>query len=285
MYAGLYPIATSVQSRGALLPLERPVVMGILNTTPDSFHAASRHAETDDAVRTAERMLIEGAAILDIGGQSTRPGAAPVDAAEEERRVVPVVAAVARRFPNAWISVDTYHSAVARAAVEAGARIVNDVSGGAFDAAMLSTVAGLGVPYVAMHMQGTPQTMQHAPHYADVVADVFAHLAALLQRCSAAGIGDVVLDVGFGFRKTAAHNFSLMRYLASFRALGCPLLVGVSRKGMVHRTLGISAEEALNGTTVLHTAALLAGASILRAHDVKEAVEAVNLCTALQEAA
>ncbi len=272
-------------ARGRLLDLSRPVVMGILNATPDSFYAASRVTLMDGVMAKAAQMLEEGAAILDIGGASTRPGAAEVPVEEETRRVLPAIDAILARFPGAIISIDTYQSRVARAAVDAGAAIVNDVSGGAWDADMIPTVAALGVPYIAMHAREKPATMQQAPHYTDVVTEVFDHLRAVLQRCNAAGIHDVILDPGFGFAKSPAHNFSLLSSLESLRALGRPLLVGVSRKGMVHRTLGVAAADALNGSTVLHTIALMKGATILRTHDVKEAVEAVKLMEAMEETA
>jgi dihydropteroate synthase len=279
------PVASTIKVRGGILNLARPVVMGILNITPDSFYADSRAASLDAVLRLAGQMLEEGAAILDIGGASTRPGAEEISIEEELRRAGPAIEALAKRFPDAILSIDTYRSHVAKTAVEAGAGVVNDVSGGTWDAAMLQTVATLRVPYFAMHARGKPMTMQQAPHYEDVVVDVFDHLRAVLQRCNAAGIYDVILDPGFGFAKSSAHNFSLLKNLKSLLALGRPLLVGVSRKGMVHRTLGVSPEDALNGSTVLHTIALMKGASILRVHDVKEAVEAIKLVEALQTAA
>jgi dihydropteroate synthase len=278
------PISSTITVRGRILDLSRPAVMGILNITPDSFYAGSRMGSLDAVLQQAERMLEEGAAILDIGGASTRPGAKEIPLEEEVRRVVPIIEKLAVRFPQAILSIDTYQSEVARAAVSAGAAIVNDVSGGAWDTAMLSTVAALRVPYIAMHAKEKPATMQTAPHYDDVVLDVFDCLRAVLQRCAAAGVHDVILDPGFGFAKNSAHNFSLLRSLESLRALGRPVLVGMSRKGMVHRTLGISAEEALNGSTVLHTVALMKGASILRVHDVKEAVQVVKLVEAVSAA-
>lgn len=253
-----------------------PLVMGILNATPDSFHAGSR-VTMDEALRSAERMLAEGAGIMDIGGMSTRPGSEAVDEAEELRRVVPVVQAIHERFPHAWLSVDTYRSSVARAAVEAGAGLVNDIGAGLPDPAMLPTVAALGVPYIAMHMQGTPATMQRSPRYQDVLAEVTHFLSARLLAAHAAGIADVVLDPGFGFGKTTAHNHALLHGLGRLHALGAPVLVGVSRKRMINEVLGTTPAEALNGTTVLNTIALLKGAAILRVHDVREAVEAVAL--------
>jgi dihydropteroate synthase len=275
------PVASTMTVRGQILDLSRPVVMGILNITPDSFYAGSRMANLDAMLEQAEQMLEEGAAILDIGGASTRPGAEEISVEEEVRRVVPAVEKLSKKFPQAILSIDTYQSRVARAAVEAGAAIVNDVSGGTWDMAMIDTVSALRVPYIAMHAKEKPATMQAAPHYDDVVVDVFDHLRMVLQRCNAAGVHDVILDPGFGFAKNSAHNFSLLKNLESLRALGRPLLVGVSRKGMVHRTLGISPDEALNGSTVLHTIALMKGASVLRVHDVKEAIEVLRLVEAV----
>lgn len=255
--------------------------MGILNINGDSFYAGSRAAGVEEALLRAEQMLQEGALMLDVGGQSTRPGSLRIDAAEEAGRVIPVVEALSKAFPQAFISVDTYHAAVARQAVAAGAGLVNDISAGLMDEGMLAAVAGLGVPFIAMHMQGRPETMQEQPVYADVLTEVFDFLAARAEACRLAGINDVVIDPGFGFGKTAAHNFRLLRHISAFGALGRPVLLGVSRKSMIWKTLGCTAEEALNGSTVLHTAGLLGGISILRVHDVKAAVEAVKLVRAL----
>jgi dihydropteroate synthase len=266
----------TVRVKDHLKEVHFPLVMGILNATPDSFHAASR-ADLDAALHHAERMLKEGAAILDIGGMSTRPGSEEVAVDVELRRVVPVMEAIHRRFPEAWLSVDTYRANVARAAVEAGAGLVNDVGAGLLDPAMLPTVAALHVPYIAMHMQGTPRTMQQAPQYADVAAEVTRFLADRLAACHAAGIPDVWLDPGFGFGKTTAHNYLLLRELPRIKSLGAPVLVGVSRKRMINEVLGITAAEALNGTTVVNTLAMERGADILRVHDVKEAAEVVRL--------
>ncbi|MBK6774528.1 MAG: dihydropteroate synthase [Flavobacteriales bacterium] len=257
-----------------------PMVMGIINATPDSFFAESRANTVDEALRIAERMLGEGAAILDVGGQSSRPGSAEGNEAEELKRVLPVITAIHQRFPDAWISVDTWRSAVARQAVAAGAGMVNDIGAGLRDEAMLTTVAQLGVPYIAMHMQGTPATMQNDPHYADVAAEVTLFLSGRLLAARQAGIADVILDPGIGFGKTTAHNYALLRELQRIQALGAPVLVGLSRKRMINEILGTRSDDALNGTTVLNTIALLNGASILRVHDVKEAVQCVKLAEA-----
>ena len=270
---------TSWRIKDKLLSPSFPMVMGIINATPDSFHAASR-ADVDRALLLAERMLEEGASILDIGGQSSRPGSGSGSAEEESARVLPVVTAVHQRFPEALISVDTWRSSVARDAVECGASLVNDIGAGLLDEAMLTTVASLGVPYIAMHMQGTPATMQQAPHYTDVAAEVTHFLSQRLNAAHQAGIADVILDPGFGFGKTTAHNYTLLRELGRLTSLGVPVLAGLSRKRMINAVLGTTPEEALNGTTSLNTIALLNGASLLRVHDVKEAVQTVKLVQA-----
>ena len=269
--------------RDRLIPVQFPMVMGILNATPDSFHATSR-VDTDTALRLAERMITEGAAIIDIGGMSTRPGAMEVPVQEELARVLPIIKAVHDRFPGTLLSIDTYRAEVAAAAVEIGAGLVNDIGAGLLDEAMLPTVAASGVPYVAMHMQGTPATMQSDPHYADVAAEVTRSLSERAAAAMAAGIADVVLDPGFGFGKTTSHNFTLLRELERITGLGHPVLAGLSRKRMINATLGTSPAEALNGTTVANTMALLNGASILRVHDVKAAVEVVAMYNAYRTA-
>lgn len=281
-YQQLLPVPALLQSKGTLLSLQRPIVMGILNATPDSFYTRGQGSDVDSMLHAAEKMLEDGAHILDIGGASTRPGAPLVDADTELRRVLPAIEAISVRFPQVWLSVDTYNARVAAEAVAAGARMVNDVSAGHLDPAMLATVAGLGVPYIAMHMPGTPQTMQAQTTYTDVVASVRHHLQQALERCVAAGITDVVLDPGFGFGKTVERNYALLGGLHSLRILGRPLLAGISRKSMVCKPLGISPAQALNGTTALHMAALLQGAHILRVHDVHEAVETVKLYECLK---
>ncbi len=257
-----------------------PLVMGIINATADSFHAASRATTVDDALHLAERMLAQGADILDVGGQSSRPGSDLGDEREEKRRVVPVIEAIHREFPEALISVDTWRASVASEAVAFGARMVNDISAGLLDKEMLPTAAALSVPYVAMHMQGTPATMQKAPHYEDVSGEVTRFLSERLNAAFAAGIADVVLDPGFGFGKTTAHNLMLLRELSRVCTLGAPVLVGLSRKRLINEVLGTVPADAGNGTTVLNTIALLNGTAILRVHDVKEAVECVALMRA-----
>lgn len=274
----------SINCRGKLLSLESPVVMGIINATPDSFYKGHLGLSSADLMQMAADMVAEGAAILDIGGQSTRPGSQRLSAAEEIDRLIPLIEMIHQQFPDIPVSADTYSSEVARAAVAAGASIINDISGGEMDAAMLTTAGALQVPYICMHMQGTPDTMQQAPHYTDVVQDVLDYFIAKLAACEKAGIKDLVIDPGFGFGKTITHNFQLLKNLSVFQILGKPVLAGLSRKSTIYRTLGTDAAGALNGSTVLNTIALLNGASILRVHDVKEAREAVLLVSAMQEA-
>ncbi len=267
---------------GKLLDLSTPQVMGILNVTPDSFFSGSRVMQVEDAYKKAEKMLSEGATILDLGGHSTRPGADAVSEEEELKRVLPVVEMIRKRFPEAIISIDTFRSLVARQAVEAGAHIINDIAGGNLDSQMFETVASLNVPYILMHSRGTPQTMKSLNHYDDLVTDVLRELQAKIYQLHQLGVKDIVADMGFGFAKNADQNYVLLRELKAFQPLNVPLLAGVSRKSMIWRKLDISPEQSLNGTTVLNTIALLNGAHILRVHDVKEAVEVVKLIQLLQ---
>jgi dihydropteroate synthase len=267
----------TLNCKGQLLSITEPIVMGILNVTPDSFYKGSRLPNGDELLRKAEQMIKEGAAILDVGGQSTRPKSERVTGDEELKRVIPAIEALYKNFPDQLISIDTFYAAVAKEAVQAGASIVNDVSAGTIDAALLPTVAQLGVPYVLMHIQGNPQTMQQDPQYKNVTLDVFDALSFKIKEIEKQGIKDIIIDPGFGFGKTIAHNFQLLRELSFFSQLKKPLLVGLSRKSTVYKTLQTTANQALNGTTVLHTMALLNGATILRVHDVKEAKEAIQL--------
>ena len=267
----------TLNCKGRLLVIDEPVVMGIINVTPDSFYSGSRKLLLDDILRQAEKMLSEGATIIDIGGQSTRPESEQISIEEELLRVIPAIKAIIRRFPESFISIDTYYSKVAVEAVNAGASLVNDISSGTLDENMIQRVASLQVPYIAMHMKGTPKTMQQYAQYEDVTLEVVDFFIKKTEECRKAGIKDVIVDVGFGFAKTISHNFTLLKNLSIFKILQKPLLVGLSRKATVYKTLGVSPEEALNGTTVLNTIGLQNGANILRVHDVKEAVEAINL--------
>jgi dihydropteroate synthase len=267
----------TLNCKGRLVIIDKPVVMGIINTTPDSFFAGSRMEREDDLLQRAEKMVSEGAMILDLGGQSTRPGSRMVEPSEELDRVVPAIELVHRSFPGQIISVDTFYSSVAKAAVNAGATIINDISAGMMDPDLLPFVAEEKLPYVLMHMPGTPADMQKRAIYKDVTGEVFDFLNNRISELIHMGINDIIVDPGFGFGKTAEHNFRLLRELSYFTQLQKPLLAGLSRKATVYKTLGVTAEEALNGTTVLNTLALANGASILRVHDVKEAMEAITL--------
>ncbi len=264
---------------GKIRSLDRPLVMGILNITPDSFYEGSRvtDAHSEDLLSRAGDLLGQGASIIDIGGYSTRPGAREIGAAEELERVIPAITSVKQRFPEAVISIDTFRAEVAKAAVGAGAHIVNDVSGGNLDPEMFETIARLKVPYVLMHMRGTPETMNSLTHYESFPADVIRELQEKLAKLRALGAADIIIDPGFGFAKTPAQNFALLSALPVFHQLECPVLVGVSRKSTIYKTLGITPEEALNGTTVLNTIALMKGVHILRVHDAAEARQAIIL--------
>lgn len=266
-----------------LIDLSHPIVMGILNVTPDSFYDGGRHVVSDDALAQADKMLTDGATILDIGGASSRPGAATVSVDEELRRVLPVIEGIRARFPACIISIDTWRSEVAHEAVMAGADIVNDISAGQMDEQLWPTVAALQTPYILMHMQGRPENMQQAPHYSNVmteVLDFFIESVASLRRL---GVKDIVLDPGFGFGKTLEHNYTLLRDMRDFQTVtGLPLLAGISRKSMIYKLLNISAADALPATAALHMVALQSGASILRAHDVAEAVQVIRLWEMLQ---
>ena len=270
----------TLNCKGRLLVIDAPIVMGILNTTPDSFYSKSRVTEIDIVLATAGKMIEDGATILDIGGQSTRPGSQRISATEEMERVIPFIEAIRKNFPGCFISIDSFYSSVIKAAVNAGADIVNDISAGTIDKELVATVASLKVPYVAMHIKGDPQTMQQNAVYDNVVLDVFDFLNNQINELKNAGVNDVIIDPGFGFAKTSEHNFQLINNLAFFKQLGRPILVGLSRKATVYKTLGVSADEALNGTTVLNTMCVLNGASILRVHDVKEAKQLIELVQA-----
>lgn len=251
--------------------------MGILNVTPDSFYTKGRNNSVHEHIDKAGEMLEQGAAIIDIGGMSTRPRAEVITEETEQDRILPVIEAVHKHFPDSFISVDTYRASAARNAVRSGACIVNDISAGEMDTEMLSAVAMLNVPYIAMHMKGTPETMQQKPEYENISAEVLDYFIRKIKQCNEAGIKDIILDPGFGFGKTIAHNYSLLKGLHIFKILERPMLAGISRKSMVYKPLNSDAEDALNGTTALHMLALQQGASILRVHDVKEARECIEL--------
>ncbi len=267
----------SINCNGQLIDLSQPRVMGIINVTPDSFYTGSRAVTETKILKQAETMLSEGATFLDIGGYSSRPGADDVSITDETQRVIPAIEAILKSFPDALISIDTFRSEVARAAIDSGAALINDISGGQLDENMLHTVAELRVPYILMHMRGTPQTMTQHTTYDNLIEDILYYFSERIAQARNLGITDVIADPGFGFSKTIAQNFELLNSLSHFRNLDVPLLVGVSRKSMIYKTLGTTAEEALNGTTALNALALNQGAAILRVHDVAPAMECVKL--------
>lgn len=262
--------------KGKLTIAERPLVMGIINLTSDSFYAVSR-TDSSRLPDVVEKMMSDGADIIDLGACSTRPGSLPVNEEDELSRLVRAVEMIRKNYESAIISVDTYRATVARKCIEAGADIINDISGGDMDGQMFQTVAELKVPYILTHTRGNPQTMQSMTDYTDVTADVFRDLTFKADRLRQMGVCDVIIDPGFGFAKTIDQNFRLLASLSSFKKTECPVLVGISRKSMIYKTLGINAEEALNGTTALNMTALINGADILRVHDVREASQTVKL--------
>lgn len=263
--------------RGRLMDLTVPKVMGILNLTPDSFYDGGRSNSETAALKQAEQMLADGADIIDIGSYSSRPQAEHISTEEELDRMIPVLKSLVREFPEAIFSIDTFRAAVAEEAILSGAHIINDISGGQLDPEIFGTVARLKVPYILMHMKGNPQTMAQQNDYNDVFCDIFDYFTVRISRLRELDVRDIIIDPGFGFAKTLDQNYELLARLEEFKFLECPILAGLSRKSMIYKLLGISAEEALNGTSVCNTMALLNGASILRVHDVKPAVEAVKL--------
>ena len=267
----------TINCNGRLLDLSKPVIMGIINITDDSFYAGSRTRQTEEILAKAGQHLAEGALILDIGAQSTRPGSVAIGPETELERLLPAIRAIRSRFPEVIISIDTYYAPVAEQTIQAGAAIINDISAGDMDAEMIPLAGRLQVPYIAMHMQGTPASMQQQPHYHDVTQEVLDYFIHKRAQCLSAGIKDLIIDPGFGFGKTIAHNYTLLKKLTVFHILESPLLVGISRKSMLHRLLEITPADALNGTTVLNTLALQHGAHILRVHDVKAAMEIVKI--------
>ncbi|OOQ58881.1 dihydropteroate synthase [Mucilaginibacter pedocola] len=267
----------TLNAGGKLLDLSSPKVMGIINITPDSFFADSRKTDNASVIAQAEKMLTEGAAFLDLGAYSSRPGATDISPAEETDRLLPAVEAIVKNFPEAIISIDTFRASVAEAAIKAGAHIINDISGGQLDDDMFATVARLQVPYILMHMKGTPQTMVQQAQYNDVFAEVFDYFVKKIYALKQLGVHDIILDLGFGFAKTAEQGYELMSRMQEFDVLQLPVLTGISRKRMIYGLTGGTAQDALNGTTALNTIALTKGTDILRVHDVKEAVEAVKI--------
>ncbi|MBO4602170.1 MAG: dihydropteroate synthase [Salinivirgaceae bacterium] len=272
----------TINCRGRLLDLSTPKIMAIVNLTPDSFYSESRNASAEAALNRIENALAQGADIIDLGACSTRPGADVPSADEEWLRMKDVLTTARRNFPDAIISIDTFRSQIARQAIEAGADIINDVSGGQIDEQMFGTIAEMQVPYVLMHMRGTPATMQQFANYQNVTSDVIFELSQKLRQLTDLGVHDVIIDPGFGFAKTVEQNYELFAHLSDFKIFELPLLVGISRKSMIYKLFGTTPEKSLNGTTILNTFALQNGASILRVHDVPEAVEARKIVGILQ---
>jgi dihydropteroate synthase len=267
----------SLSCRGKIINLSHPVVMGIVNVSPDSFYEGSRAFDIDTVLKRTGRMLEEGATFIDLGAASSRPGSPLISSKEEQDRLIPILRAVVKAFPDALFSTDTYRADTAMAALNEGAAMINDISGGQIDPNMFATIASYQVPYVLMHMQGTPGNMQTNPVYTDLIREVSGFFAEHTSKLKEMGVHDIIIDPGFGFGKTLEHNYQLLSQLDYFQFIGYPILAGVSRKSMINRVLHTSPEQALNGTTVLNTIALLKGATILRVHDVKEAMEAIKI--------
>ncbi len=272
----------TINCKGNLIDLSTPKVMGILNITPDSFYSGSRNKADDALLKNAESMLKEGATFIDIGGYSTRPRASDISVAEELDRVLPAVEILLKNFPELLLSVDTFRSEVAQRCIEKGAALINDISAGNLDENMHAVIAKYQVPYIMMHMRGTPKTMKDLNDYNDMLQEILFYFSERIKTASSVGINDIIIDPGFGFSKNIAQNFELLSKLEIFEILSLSILAGLSRKSTIYKTLGCEPEDALNGTTVLNTVALLKGASILRVHDVKEAVEAVKLTANLK---
>ena len=273
----------TINCKGELVDLTRPKVMGILNLTPDSFFDGGKYKDETSILQQVEYMLNHGATFIDMGAYSSRPGAEHVTEDEELLRMLPVIDLILTKFPDTLISVDTFRSKVAAESIEHGAALINDISAGNLDAAMFDTVANYQVPYIMMHMKGTPQSMQKQATYSDVIKDLRSYFSEKIQETTSKKINDIIIDPGFGFAKTTEQNYTLLNHLDLFQTFGLPILIGLSRKSMIYKVLESSPQEALNGTTALHTIALLKGANITRAHDVKEAMECVKLVEVLKE--
>ncbi|MGC6479837.1 MAG: dihydropteroate synthase [Flavobacteriaceae bacterium] len=267
----------SIRCGGKLIALDKPLAMGILNITPDSFYDGGHFNEEVKALSQTEKMLSAGAKIIDVGAASSKPGSALIDPEEECQRLLPILEKLLQRFPAALFSIDTYNSATAKAAIEMGAHIINDISAGNIDSEMMAVVGHYKVPYIMMHMQGTPLNMQVNPQYNNIVEEIKLYFQHKIEQAYAAGITDLILDPGFGFGKKLEDNYEILRYFETLQTLGLPLLAGLSRKSMIYKTLNITADQALNGTTALNSIALLKGAKILRVHDVEAAVECIQL--------
>jgi dihydropteroate synthase len=283
MQSKIFSTNKTLNVAGRLIDLSIPKVMGILNVTPDSFYDGKKFTTPSDILNQAETMISEGADFIDVGGYSSRPGAENIFQEEEINRVVPAIELIVKKFPTTILSVDTFRAEVARRAIDAGAHIINDISGGDLDETMFGTVATLKIPYVLMHMKGTPQTMTQLSSYENLLLEIISSLQSKINRLHQLGVKDIIVDPGFGFAKNMEQNFELLKKLDQLQVLGMPILAGLSRKSMIWKTLKISSDEALNGTTSLNTIALLKGASILRVHDVKEAKEVISLVSQLTQ--
>lgn len=273
----VFPTNLTLNCGGNLVDLSTPKVMGIVNITPDSFFANSRATNEKILIEQVGKQLKEGATFIDLGAMSTRPGSSEISEHEECERLLPALKSVVKEFPHAIISIDTYRSEIAKKAIDQGAHLINDISGGKFDAKMLPTIGALKIPYIMMHTLDKPEVMQQNPTYTDVVGEIIQFFSSQLQTLHQLGVKDIILDPGFGFGKTLTHNYTILKHFNEFNLLHCPLLAGVSRKGMIWKLLETTPEDALNGTTVAHTIALQNGASILRVHDVKPAMEAIKI--------
>ncbi len=274
----------SINCKGELILLDTPKVMGVLNLTPDSFYDGGLYRDEKAILDQTEKMIREGASFIDLGAYSSKPGAALVSSEEESRRLLPVLELLLREFPEALFSIDTFRSDIAMAAGERGAVLINDISAGLLDPNMMPTVAALGLPYIMMHMRGTPQTMKDQTQYKHLMQEILQYFSQRISTAKSYGLYDLIIDPGYGFSKTTTQNFQLLKQAAQLNSLDLPVLTGVSRKSMIYKTLDIGPKEALNGTTALHMQALLSGSKILRVHDVKEAMECVSLFNALEKA-
>lgn len=279
----LLPVKESIRCNGKLIDLSKPAVMGILNVTPDSFYDGGKYEDLDTQLLQVERMLKEGAMFIDIGGSSTKPGALPISEDEELSRTLPIIDAVLKNFPDALISIDTFHARVAKEAIHAGACIINDISGGTDDEEMIRTATALQVPFICMHKKGKPADMQVNPQYENVTKELLQFFAHRIEDLRKEGLQDIIIDPGFGFGKNLSHNYELLKNLHLFRMLECPIIVGISRKSMINKILHTKPENALIGTTVANTIAILQGANILRVHDVKEAVQLIKIVNYYRE--
>jgi len=267
----------TINCNGSLIDLSTPKVMGILNLTPDSFYDGGSYRDESQILQQVEKMLLEGATFIDLGAYSSRPGAQHISKEEEKKRIVPIITLIRSKFPNAILSIDTFRSEIAKHCIDAGAAMINDISAGNLDPNMISTVGALKVPYIMMHMKGTPQTMKSLDQYSDLTHEIQLYFSKKVAEARKKGINDIIIDPGFGFAKNIEQNFELLRKLDILQLQGLPILIGISRKSMIYKSLDITPAESLNGTTSLNTIALLKGASILRVHDVKEAIECVTL--------